>query len=335
MIDLHLHLDGSLESGELTELARLSKVSLLTTDENELRHLMTVGETCGSLTEYLEKFALPLQVLQTWPALSRAVSLLLARLERQGLLYAEIRFAPQLHGAKGLSQEDAIRAACEGLAAGCAGRRIRAGLILCCMRGDQTEAANRETVRLAAAYLGKGVCALDLAGDETHYPTALYSDLLRRARLQQVPLTVHAGEAAGADSVREALEIGALRIGHGIRSAEDPAVMERIRKDKIRLELCYSSNLQTGAAAGLEEYPLRRLLESGLCVTINTDNMTVSGTDLRKEYLRVQRDFGLTESQLQSLAEQGARSSFLPEAERERLCEKVRGGFPAWLHGES
>ncbi len=331
MIDLHLHLDGSIDPGDMPRLAELSGAALPQVGGEELRSLLSVEPDCRNLGEYLEKFQLPLRVLQTGESMEFAVYRLLERLDGQGLCHAEIRFAPQLHLEKGMTQEEAVSAAASGLRRGIRDFRLSAGLILCCMRGERGRAENMETVAVAERFLGRGVCALDLAGNEAAYPTDRFSDVFHRAMEREIPLVIHAGEAAGADSVRTALELGAVRIGHGIHAASDDGVMEILRDRGIFLELCYSSNLQTRAVGSPEEYPLERFLDRGIRATVNTDNMTVSGTSLKREYLLLQERFGLDVEALKGLAINAADAAFVTEGQRTALKGRIEREFPLWL----
>lgn len=333
MVELHLHLDGSLEPSEILTLAAKSRTPLPTQDPEALRRLLTVEKGCRSLGEYLQKFALPLSVLQSEETIEAAVSMLLDRLHRLGLLYTEIRYAPQLHRKNGLSQEQVVQASIRGLQTGIAKTGMPAQLILCCMRGG-SEQENRETAALARAYLGAGVCALDLAGDEARFPTASFRAFFADAQKTGVPFVLHAGEAAGADSVRCALEMGAKRIGHGIRSVEDPAVLALLRDAGTVLETCFSSNLQTCAVRSAEAYPLPLFLREGIAATLCTDNSTVSGTDLRQEYRRVQRACQLQKDQLLQLAQNAVNGAFLEPKAKAALSAKVEESFPLWLEAE-
>lgn len=331
MIDLHLHLDGSLEPCDIVRIAQSSGADLPTSDIGELRKLLTVGDSCKSLAEYLEKFSLPLSVLQSAESLKTAVKLLLKRLGNQGLAYAEIRFAPQLHTAQGLSQQQAVEAAASGLLEGISEYKIKAQLILCCMRGADNVIENEETLRLAFEYLGKGVCAVDLAGDEGSFKTAEFKALFDRARALCVPITIHAGEADGAQSVVDAVEMGAARIGHGIHSAESVEVMSLLRDKRVFLETCFKSNLQTKAVPYKQSFPIRKFSDFGIAVTVNTDNMTVSGTTLKDEYKSLKSAFGFTDGELLGYAENAARGAFLPDSEREELVGIIKEKFISWL----
>lgn len=303
MIDLHLHLDGSLSPQLARELAEMDQVPLPEPVEAALR----APENCQSLNDYLNCFELPVALLQTAQALTYAAHSLCCRLADQGLLYAEIRFAPQLHTRLGLSQYRAVEAVCLGLVQARRERPwFRAQAILCCMRGAEPD-VNRLTIQLARDLLGKGVCAADLAGAEALYPTQGYEELFAMAGELGVPFTIHAGEAAGPESIRAALSFGARRIGHGVRAMEDPALVLELAARQIPLELCFTSNLQTKAVAGAEAFPLREFLRRGLAVTINTDNMTVSGTTLQREYQKLL----VTPEEVDLLLENAVKAAFL------------------------
>ena len=331
MIDLHLHLDGSLSPEDMFPLAQCAGITLPYADADSLRPLLEVKPDCRNLGEYLEKFNLPLQVLQKEESISLSVYLLLKQLAGQGLCYAEIRFAPQLHQNQGLTQQQVVNAAAAGLHRGIAEFNMPAQLILCCMRGDANQDANLETIRTAKAFLGKGVCAVDLAGNEAAYPTEGFADIFALASKLDVPFIIHAGEAAGPESVRQALDLGAKRIGHGVHSIEDEALLSLLLERQIPLELCFTSNLQTKAVLDSEAYPLTQFMELGIPVTINTDNITVSGTSLKQEYRLLQKTLALSENTLQALACNAADAAFLPEDVKDNLKTQIAQRFAQWL----
>ncbi len=331
MIDLHVHLDGSLEPEEVLLLARESGVQLPTEDLEKLRDLLTVEEDCQSLSEYLERFDLPLLVLQTASAIEKSVYLMLKRLHTQGLVYAEVRFAPQLHRARGLSQEEVVAAAVAGLDRAVEETGMPAQLILCCMRTPGPQDVNRETVDVAKQFLGKGVCSVDLAGDEAGNPTKNYQELFAYAHKIGVPVILHAGESAGSFSVSDALNMGALRIGHGILAAEDEDVMQQLKAGNVPLEVCYTSNLQTKAAKTLPCHPIRLFFEKGLAVTINTDNMSVSNTVLKREYQRVMEEFGFTLEDMKQIAFNAVNASFADDIQKAQIAQKIEYHLQTWL----
>ena len=323
MIDLHLHFDGSLLPRTVLELAQEQGILLPAKEPDELKLFLTAPENCESLNEYLEKFDLPLKVLQTREAIRKAMYILVSSLKEQGMLYAEIRFAPQLHTKKGLSQEWVVQAALLGMQEALAGSFFRCKLILCCMRGADNHEENLLTVRTAASFLGRGVAAVDLAGAEALYPTADFADVFGLARELGVPFTIHAGEADGPESIETALDFGASRIGHGVRAAEEPELLERLRDQRIPLEMCPSSNVQTKAVPSLSRHPVLEFLRQGLCVTVNTDNMTVSDTTIEKEFGLLSRELGMTAEERKKLLLNAADAAFLMSEERWRLKDVI------------
>ena len=311
-IDLHLHLDGSLRPETVWELGREQHITLPARNKEELEGFLRVPEDCKNLTEYLQRFDLPLMVLQKADAIERVVYELIEDLREEGVLYAEIRFAPQLSTKKGLSQEQVLEAAIAGLNRGLVDfPSIKASLILCCMRGEGNEEENLKTIEVARKYLGKGVCAVDLAGAEALFKTECYNGLFERVRELELPFTIHAGEADGADSIKKALEFGAKRIGHGIRVIEDRGLLEKVIREKIILEVCPISNLHTKAAKDVNSHPIRVLFDMGVRVTINTDNRTVSNTSLDREYEFLKKYYQFQEEEIEKMNEHAKKAAFL------------------------
>lgn len=318
IIDIHLHLDGSLSVKSVRELAELQGIQI-PEDDGELLDLIAVDADCRDLNEYLEKFDFPVSLLQTREAISLSVYNLEKELQELGVLYAEIRFAPQKHTLNGLTQAEVVEAAIEGM------NRcdMKSNLILCCMRGDDNREQNEETVRVAKEYLGKGVAAIDIAGAEALFPTEDFADIFELAAQEQIPYTIHAGEAGGPLSVSCAVDFGAARIGHGVRSAEDEALVKRLGDENITLEICPTSNLNTAIYYEYEDVPMLALMEAGVKVTINSDNMTVSNTNVKKEYQKVADAFGLTEEQLRSLAQNAIDASFADSETKSWLTSEL------------
>ena len=316
--DLHLHLDGSLSLPTVRQLARLQDIPLDLSDE-ELRERLQVDEGCQDLNQYLQKFDFPLTLLQTPEGITESIQLLAQELKDEGHIYAEIRYAPQLHCRQGLTQREVIEASIEG-------RRQAAlpvSLILCCMRGNDNHEQNLETVRLAAEYVGQGVAAIDLAGAEALYPTSGFADLFQLAKDNGVPYTLHAGEADGPESVKAALSYGTRRIGHGVRSAEDPSLVQQLSAEKITLECCPTSNLNTAIFPSIGHYPLRLFLEQGVRMTVNSDNRMVSATNVIREFQLLNGAFHLTVGEVRQLLQNSIDASFAPEPLKEELLAKV------------
>ena len=304
LMDLHLHLDGSIAVKTARKLAGMQGIDLPISDI-DLQHSLSIREG-GDLNAYLERFALPCSLLRIHEPLSLCTYELIETLHEQGLEYAEIRFAPQLSCGPTMTQYEAAEIVLRAMT----NAPIPCGLILSMMRGEDTHKQNMETIEVAKALYGKGVVAVDLAGAEALYPTSMFQEEFAAVRAAGVPLIVHAGEAAGADSVRVAVEAGAVRIGHGVRSLEDPEVVKMLVERKVTLELCPTSNLHTGIFKRYADYPLRRLMEAGVRVSINTDNMTVSNTTLRKEWQHMIRAFHLTEEEIAKIVQDTREAAF-------------------------
>lgn len=294
MIDLHLHLDGSLTSSDLVALAELGGEKLPTTNPKELFSLMTFDGR-GTLNDYLKKFDLPLSVMQSAEGVEFAVRALGERLFCLGYQGAEIRFAPLLHTKKGATMSEIVQGAVKGLK-GC---KLPLKLLLCCMRGA-AQKQNLLTVEQAAVWKGQGVVGVDLAGAEALYPTESYKEVFSLAANLALNVTIHAGEAAGEDSVRAALDFGAKRIGHGV-AARSEDLLDRIKQSDVLIEVCPTSNLQTGAVKNIKDHPLPLFLTKGIPVALCADNMTVSNTDLFKEWTLVKEAFHLEQSTLEKI----------------------------------
>ena len=314
MIDLHLHLDGSLSVKTIRLLAQKQNIELPACD-TELKNRLSVLPSCRDLNEYLEKFELPLSLLQNKEALKIAAYRLAEELKEAGVLYAEIRFAPQLHTRQGLSMEEAVIAVREGLRQS----DFPSSIILCCMRMKDNVEENIKTVRLAHQYK----MAVDLAGAESLHATESFFEVFSLAKALGVPFTMHAGEADGAKSVKSAVSFGAVRIGHGVRSVEDNMLLAELCEKKIVLELCPTSNLNTKVVESLKEYPLRTLLDAGVCVTINTDNLTVSDTNLKKEWQQMISLFSLSEEEVKRMHLYAIEAAFADEDMKNSLRNQI------------
>lgn len=324
LIDIHLHLDGSLSRANARRLIELGDTEPELSDA-ELDDLLSVSSDCRDLNEYLGCFVFPLGLMQKRSQITSCVRTLLEELCAKGFIYAEPRFAPQYHLREGLTQREVVEAAIAGLDDGL----LPARLILCCMRDDDNLEANLETIELAAEYLGRGVGAIDLAGAEALFPTRDFEVLFDRARELGVPMTIHAGEAAGPQSVREALAFGTRRIGHGIRSAEDPALLEELASAGVVCELCPTSNLHTCVFEEYAEYPLPAFLEAGVAVTINSDNMAVSTTDAGRELDIMAETFSLSDADIERMLLCSAKASFAEAPLKEALKARIRACFGA------
>lgn len=321
MIDLHCHLDGSITLDIAKKLAALQNIELPAKSDDALLRKLSVPETCESLNDFLECFGLPLRLLQTKEGITEAVRLVQETCKSEGIIYLEIRFAPQLHCVNDLSQEQVILAALEGLKQS----DLHTNLILCLMRSDHNQDENLETVELAKKYLVKdeGVVAIDLAGAEGLFKTADFEKEFSLARKYGIPFTIHAGEADGADSVWSAIKFGAKRIGHGVRIYEDEKLLEYVIKNQIPLEMCPNSNRQTKAVSDMSTYPLRKYLEAGVKVTINTDDMAICRTSLNHEFNYISELCGIMEEEKKQLLLNAVDAAFCSDEYKKYLKSKI------------
>ncbi len=318
-IDMHCHLDGSI--GIETVRSLLSKGELPFGDD-ELNKALQVSENCTGLTEYLKKFELPLRCLQTEKGLKTATVNLFKQAADENIQYIEIRFAPMLSVYPGLSCKKVIESVVEGLREGEKQYPIRGGIIVCAMRHDTVE-KNIEMLKAAREMLGGGVCALDLAGDESAYPTWLQRELFNRAKKWEMPFTIHSGECGSLENVKEAIALGARRLGHGIALKKSEILMEVCRQKRIGIEMCPSSNRQTKAIDSWQEYPLELFLAKDLLVTINTDNRTVSRTSMTEELMIAAEMLQGDKEIIVQLLKHAAEVSFAKEDIKEQLIRKL------------
>lgn len=323
-IELHCHLDGSVRPETVFEL--LKKEGNLSDEEtvDDIRQKMVCRWDCESLDEYLERFALPGTVLQTKENLTRVTKELMEDLQKDGVVYAEIRFAPQFHLQKGLSQEDAVIAVLEGIReAEKELKTIRANVIACMMRMPpeiDNKDANDETYRLACKYKDSGVI-LDLAGWEAAQSMQAYENYYLDALQKDIPRTIHAGEACGHENVAIALEWKAPRIGHGCRAIESVEVMKQLKKDGAILEICPVSNVQTKAQPSFKEHSIRKLFDYGISVCVSTDNRTVSNTTLENEYQILKDNLNFTTEELREMNRNALKGAFLSLKEKEKITK--------------
>ena len=320
-IDLHLHLDGSITVEIAKKLAKLQNIKLPTEDDKELEKLIRVPSDCKNLIEFLKCFDLPLSLMQTKEGLEEATYLVLEDMKKEGNIYVEIRYAPQLHLQKGMNQEDAVQAVLQGVKRS----SLHANVILCLMRGDNNDKANLETIELAKKYLVKdgGVVAIDLAGAESIYPTKKYRDIFALANKYKIPFTIHSGESEGPEGVKLAIEFGASRIGHGVRIREDESVMELVKTKQIPLELCPTSNIQTCAVKSFEDYPLEFYLNSKIKITLNTDDPAIEGTNISNEHSLMRKFQHLTNEQQLIILYNSIDAAFTTDAVKQELRKQI------------
>lgn len=350
-ISLHDHLDGALRPQTIIELGEPLGLELPATDAATLGDWVAEQSDSGSLVEYLKTFDLTTAVMQSAEGLTRVAREFVEDLVEDGVIYGEVRWAPEQHVAGGLSLEEAVEAVQQGIeeaedAADRAGHSIRVGQLISAMRHTKR---SREIAELAVAFRGRGAVGFDIAGPEDGFPPSDHRAAFDYLAENFFPVTVHAGEAAGRDSIRSALLDGrALRLGHGVRIAQDLQVIEQsgeevqvtfgdlarwVRDREIPLELSPSSNLQTGAIAAwgeeLSDHPFDLLYQLGFAVTVNVDNRLMSGTSLTRELALLAQTFGYGLDDLETFQFTAASAAFLPVEEREELVELIAEGFDA------
>ncbi len=350
-ISLHDHLDGGLRPATILELAAEVGHELPASDADSLAAWFRESADSGSLPRYLETFDHTIAVMQTRKGLIRVARDFVEDLALDGVVYGEVRWAPEQHLQGGLTLDEAVEAVQEGLEAGAAaaiaaGHVIQVGQLITAMRHADR---GMEIAELAVRHRDRGAVGFDIAGAEDGFPPSRFADAFTYLASEQFPVTVHAGEAAGLDSIRDALVAGrALRIGHGVRIAEDIRIedLERepsgddevgvadlgrlaswVRDRGIPLELCPSSNLQTGAVAAfgdtIDAHPFDLLYQLGFKVTVNTDNRLMSGVTLTGEFELLVETFGYDLGDLLELTLNAVDAAFLPLEDREALTEHV------------
>ncbi len=309
-IELHCHLDGSL-SREFIE-----KSLKRTVKQEEL----SVSDDCTSLAEYLKKFDLPLQCIADEEGLEGAGYDVLCSMSSENVRYAEIRFAPLSSENESLKCDRIIEAVLRGLERGRKDFGVEFGLITCAMR-HHSEEENMHMIRTAREYLGQGVCAADLAGAEASYPMSEFMNLFAEVKRLGMPFTLHAGECGNAKNIADAIEVGAARVGHGIAMRGNQDLVKLALAKGTGIEMCPISNMQTKAVAKMSEYPIREFLDAGLKVTINTDNRTVSNTDLTKELAFIQENYGIADEEIVAMMRNAADVAYTGDDVKNRLMK--------------
>jgi adenosine deaminase len=334
---LHDHLDGGLRPATVVDIAgQVGYDGLPATDVDELATWFRTRSHSGSLERYLEPFSHTVAVMQTPDALYRVAYECVEDLAADSVVYAEIRFAPELHINEGLSFDEVVDAVLAGFAAGeqacaAAGRRITVRCLVTAMRHA---AMSREIAELAIRFRDKGVVGFDIAGAEAGYPPTRHLDAFEYMRDHNARFTIHAGEAFGLPSIHEAIAFcGADRLGHGVRIVDDIDVSEGgvrlgrlasiLRDKRIPLECCPSSNVQTGAVKSIAEHPFDLLARSRFRVTVNTDNRLMSDTTMSLEMLHLVEAFGYGWSDLERFTVNAMKSAFLPFDERLAIIDEV------------
>ncbi len=307
-VELHCRLDGSLDVNLAANWMDIST--------REAKEILTRKAGIKNLTDYLKIFEIPIDLLQFKSHLKTAAYALCMQMQKENVIYAEIRIAPMEHTKKGLTLEDVLDYTISGIKKS----SLKANLILTMKREDSL-ADNKKVVRLAKKYLNQGVCAVDLSGDESLFPTISFKELFDYANELGVPFTITCGETGTYKDIDDAVSFGAKRIGHGVLAIKSFETMEKLKKNDIPLEVCITSNLDTKIYNNIMEHPVKRLVDSGVKITINTDNRTISKTDLAHEYYLLNKYFGFSDEDFNRMNRIALLHSFLPDEEKIELLK--------------
>ncbi len=321
--ELHVHLDGSLRPGTMIDLARGLGVSLPTTDPETLRRSMRVDDA-RNLEDYLAKFELTIQLLQTPEAIERVAYEMVEDAASDNLRYLEVRYCPHLSRREGLTLDEVIAAELRGLHRGTEDFGVRTGVINCSLR-HYDPSVSVEIAERSIAWRGKGVVGFDLAGGEAGRLPSVHAEAFDIAARGLLHITVHAGEAAGVESVREAIHrCHADRLGHATRLREDADLQDYVRDRRMLLETNITSNVQTRAVPTASEHPVRQYFDAGLKVTLCTDNWLMSGVTLTDEYWMAHQVLGFTRQDIDQMILNAFEGAFLPWPERAELLQRAR-----------
>ncbi len=306
-VELHLHLDGSVPLYLLSNYLNYDASSDAIAQDK-----------CQNLADYLTKFDLPIAYLKHKDNLREASYQLSKDLEQDGVIYAEVRYAPNLLISDELDLDETVKTILEGFSLG----NVKVNLILCMMRHHSYE-ENLKVIELAEKYLNKGVCAIDLAGDEEHFPTKNFEELFKIAQEKNIPYTIHSGEVNIKDSLESAILFGTKRLGHGIQAINYEEILQDIKDKKILLEVCPTSNIQTNVIDTYENHPIKKLKDNNILMAINTDNRTVSNITLSDEYKKLNKYFNFTIDDFCQFNLNAINGSFLSLNEKEELTNII------------
>lgn len=316
-VELHLHLDCGLSYDVV------SAIDPTVTKATYLEQYVAPAK-CENLADFLTRAVKGFALMQTREQLGLVVHDLFNQLAANNTIYAEIRFAPLQHLEKGLSPLEVVAATEAAIAAAVRETGVEARLILCTLR-HFSEAQSMETVQLAEQFKGTYVAGFDIAANEAGFPITNHINAFRFAKENNIPCTAHAGEAMGAESVWETLQyFGPTRIGHGVRSIEDPKLVDHLRRHQIHLEICPSCNIQIGLYNTYQHHPIDRLYKAGVSLSVNTDAPTIVNITLTKEYERLQEVFGWTISDFYKCNMYALEAAFIPDELKDKLLEKLK-----------
>jgi len=322
-IELHCHLDGSVRPETIIDIAKKENIDIPTYDTETIRNMMIAPLECTSLVEYIERFELPITVMQSKTSLKRIAYELLEDAAKENIKYIEVRFGPLLHIKKGLTVEEVIESVLEGIKLAEQTYDIKGNLILSCLRNMPVETVY-DVIESGKEFLNKGVVAIDLCANEDEGFCKNYVEPITLAREYGYRVTIHAGETGIGENVLEAVELlGAERIGHGVYIKDCKEAYSIVKDKKVVLEMCPTSNVQTKAVDSFENHPAYAFYKDGIKVTINTDNRTVSNTTLSNEYGVMVNQFNMTYEEYKQLYYNSVAACFVDEETKMNLRKYI------------
>ena len=327
--ELHCHLDGSLSLPTIRQLAAMANIDLPASDE-ELKHHVTAPAHCENLLDYLEAFDYIRPLLQTKEALTLAAYDVAKQAALENVLYIEVRFAPELSMDQGLTVPETIDAVCEGLRQAQDEFGITAKALVCGMRQSDQELTS-SILAEANQVTDQDFVGFDFAGDEHHYPPQAIEALIQQVNSYNRPMTLHAGECHCPANVTQSMAYGIKRNGHVTLLAYEPELLKEFVKNGVTGELCLTSNLQTKAATTVADFPYLKMKEAQAHISINTDNRTVSDTDLTKEYTLYHRHFHTTPADFYQHNVDAIQASFASDEEKQELLTKLEKAYADYL----
>ncbi|HGA3631107.1 TPA: adenosine deaminase [Streptococcus agalactiae] len=327
--ELHCHLDGSLSLPAIRKLANMADIILPSSDK-ELRKYVIAPAQTESLVDYLKTFEFIRPLLQTKEALRFAAYDVARQAALENVIYIEIRFAPELSMDKGLTASDTVLAVLEGLAEAQKEFNIVARALVCGMR-QSSHKTTKDIIKHIVDLAPKGLVGFDFAGDEFSYPTDSLVDLIQEVKRSGYPMTLHAGECSCAKHIADSLNLGIKRMGHVTALTGQRDLIKRFVEEDAVAEMCLTSNLQTKAASSIQSFPYQELYDAGGKITINTDNRTVSDTNLTKEYSLFVTYFGTKIEDFLVFNQNAVKASFTSDSEKDTLLHKLQENYDSYL----
>ncbi|HGA2487275.1 TPA: adenosine deaminase [Streptococcus agalactiae] len=327
--ELHCHLDGSLSLPAIRKLANMADIILPSSDK-ELRKYVIAPAQTESLVDYLKTFEFIRPLLQTKEALRLAAYDVARQAALENVIYIEIRFAPELSMDKGLTASDTVLAVLEGLADAQKEFNIVARALVCGMR-QSSHKTTKDIIKHIVDLAPKGLVGFDFAGDEFSYPTDSLVDLIQEVKRSGYPMTLHAGECGCAKHIADSLNLGIKRMGHVTALTGQRDLIKRFVEEDAVAEMCLTSNLQTKAASSIQSFPYQELYDAGGKITINTDNRTVSDTNLTKEYSLFVTYFGTKIEDFLVFNQNAVKASFTSDSEKDTLLHKLQENYDSYL----